>query len=230
MHCEQVLSGDVMVFTKEWYEKNNHPNLGKKFDKGRLEKMSNVMKGKFAGKKNPMYGKRHSKSALKKMRGRRWSDEQRLLYSERKTKMYEDGVLVSWNKGNHNYGVGKTNNFYGKKHNEKTKIINGLKSSLRNSGKGNPRWKGGVSLCPYASGWTNFLKEKIRNDFERVCVLSLEPENGRKLCVHHIDGDKDNHSPDNLLPMQNWVHMVLHGNEEFFEGTPYWKPKKGARG
>lgn len=143
---------------------------------------------------------------------------------------YESGQLVSWNKGDHSYGVGENNNFFGKRHTEKTKRINGIKASFRNSGNGNPRWKGGLMMCPYASGWTNFLKEHIREDFGRVCVPSLEPENGRRLSVHHVDGDKNNHSPENLLPMQSWVHAFLHGNEDLFEGTVYWKPEKRARG
>jgi len=53
-------------------------------------------------------------------------------------------------------------------------------------------WKGFVSFEPYCHKFNYALKEKIRNKYSRICVLcgKSEIENGRRLDVHHIDGDK----------------------------------------
>lgn len=53
-------------------------------------------------------------------------------------------------------------------------------------------WQGGKSFDPYCPLFDNELKNEIRNRDNRVCVLCGKPEilNGRRLDVHHIDGDK----------------------------------------
>lgn len=76
------------------------------------------------------------------------------------------------------------------------------KISKANSGKNNPNygkygemsanWRGGVSFEPYCSKFNNALKENIRNRDERNCQLCGKSEifNGRRLPIHHIDGNK----------------------------------------
>jgi hypothetical protein len=54
----------------------------------------------------------------------------------------------------------------------------------------NPRWLGGKSFEPYCYKFNNELKEHIRDKFGRRCVVCGQPENGRKLAVHHIDYNK----------------------------------------
>ena len=53
-------------------------------------------------------------------------------------------------------------------------------------------WNGFVSFEPYCHLFNEQKKEEIRNQDERKCVLcgKSEIENGRRLSVHHIDGDK----------------------------------------
>ena len=54
----------------------------------------------------------------------------------------------------------------------------------------NPNWKGGITIKRYCEKWNNTLKEGIRDEFGRKCVLCGKPENGRKLSVHHCDYNK----------------------------------------
>ena len=59
-------------------------------------------------------------------------------------------------------------------------------------GSKNPNWRGGASYEPYCHLFNNELKEKIRNRDGRTCVLcgKNEIQNGQRLSVHHIDGNK----------------------------------------
>ena len=53
-------------------------------------------------------------------------------------------------------------------------------------------WSGYVSFEPYCNLFNEKKKEEIRNNDNRVCQLcgKFEILNGKRLSVHHIDGDK----------------------------------------
>ena len=77
-----------------------------------------------------------------------------------------------------------------------------------NTGKNNGNWNGGSSFEPYCPRFNEPLKERYRNHYGRVCILSdilksvMGPESGlddfdgheifsgRRLSVHHIYGNK----------------------------------------
>lgn len=70
----------------------------------------------------------------------------------------------------------------------------------RKVGPKNPAWKGGVADWDYASGW-KVIARKIRGRDEWTCQLCDEQRKrwGNCLHVHHIDGDKLNNDPLNLI-------------------------------
>jgi hypothetical protein len=61
------------------------------------------------------------------------------------------------------------------------------------SGEDNPNWQGGISFGEYCPKFNEPFKEGIRNKFDRKCFIcdKTEQDNGRKLCVHHVNYDKD---------------------------------------
>jgi len=76
-----------------------------------------------------------------------------------------------------------------------------LHVSLPNEGPVNRAWRGGVGALPYGPGFTRSLRRRIRERDGyrcRRCGITQE-ERGRTLEVHHLDHDKNNHSPDNLV-------------------------------
>jgi hypothetical protein len=68
-------------------------------------------------------------------------------------------------------------------------------------GEKHPNWKGGISFEPYPCGWTGRLKDAIRQRDEYRCVLCGAKQDERKLPVHHIDYDKENLDPKNLVTL-----------------------------
>jgi len=117
----------------------------------------------------------------------------------------------------------------GKKHTESTRIKiakshSGVKRPdeyiQKISGKNSPMWKGGTSFEPYCPKFNELLKEKIRNQYNRVCYVcgnheSLNSYNGiyRKLSVHHIDMDKGqgcNGHKWKLVPLCAKCHSKIH--------------------
>ncbi len=82
-------------------------------------------------------------------------------------------------------------------------------------GSKNPNWRGGTALGPYAAGWYG-LKKRIRARDEHACQMPGcgKPENGRLHDVHHIDYDKNNDDPKNLITLCVPCHRITNGNRE----------------
>jgi hypothetical protein len=196
--------------------------------------------GRNVGEKNPMYGKKHSDSARKKMSEAR---KKRETKPETLIKM----SIVS---------TGKNNPFYGKHHTPQTRAILSQKNigrlhtenwkqmmSKRNTGitnpmygkhlsnecrahlaeirKGkntldkNPSWRGGVSFEPYCPKFNHDLRKRIRAFFDNRCVMCGNPnENGRALSCHHITYDKNmccNEAPVQFAALCGRHHGMTNG-------------------
>jgi len=86
-------------------------------------------------------------------------------------------------------------------------------------GKDHPNWKGGFSLYPI--DWTETLKESIRQRDNCVCQLCGIHQGElkgfhKKLDVHHIDYNKDNLNPDNLISLCKSCHLKTNYNREYW--------------
>ena len=71
-----------------------------------------------------------------------------------------------------------------------------------------PNWLGGKSFEPYGIEFNNRLKEKIRKRDNYTCQeCGYTQEQLRyKLCVHHIDYNKQNNNLDNLITLCRSCH------------------------
>ena len=86
-------------------------------------------------------------------------------------------------------------------------------------GENSPWWRGGISYEPYCPKFNEPLKERIRDKFGRKCFLCGQPENGRKLCVHHIDYDKNvlcNGRAWSLIPLCDSCHNKTSGKQRHY--------------
>lgn len=88
-------------------------------------------------------------------------------------------------------------------------------------GIGSPNWGGGLSFEPYSVDFNKDLKEKIRNMDNRECQLCGIDENGKKLHIHHVDYNKKNNCPRNLISLCKSCHCKTNGNRAFY--TKYFQ-------
>jgi len=130
------------------------------------------------------------------------------------------------NKGEKNGSYGKKGEdsftFGTKRTIECRKRMSELKEGLY-LGENNPNWKGGISNDPYPLDWNNVLKDSIRIRDNFVCQECgiHQDELDRKLDVHHIDYDKNNLDPINLISLCRGCHIITNFNRDtwknFFE-------------
>jgi len=122
-----------------------------------------------------------------------------------------------------NISKGRTNN---------PKVINALlghtcspetRKKISDAQKGDKsiQWKGGISYQPYPDDWNETLRNSIRqrdNLMCQECGVHQDELTGRfkKLEVHHIDYNKDNLDPDNLISLCKSCHTKTNINREYW--------------
>jgi len=75
-------------------------------------------------------------------------------------------------------------------------------------------WQGGISCEPYSIDWTETLKRAIKERDKYICQLcGATPE---ILFIHHIDYDKKNCNPDNLITLCRSCHMKTNYNRNYW--------------
>ena len=73
-------------------------------------------------------------------------------------------------------------------------------ANINNSGSGHHNWKGGISCEPYCPVWKDAeYKSDIRERDGNVCLNPCCFNNSKRLHIHHIDYDKKNCAPQNLI-------------------------------
>ena len=133
---------------------------------------------------------------------------------------------IPWNKGKKfihrgSFIKGHKKGMTGKKHTEETKqkikeknkgriFTWGDKISRNRQGKclreKNPSWKGGKSFEQYTINWTDTLKRAIRERDNYICQICSQYGDN----VHHIDKNKKNCNPNNLITLCRKCHSKLH--------------------
>jgi hypothetical protein len=97
--------------------------------------------------------------------------------------------------------------------NSKTKLYyicpNGHKHSIRWFS-----WQGGISCEPYCIDWTKEYKEYIRIRDGNKCLNPTCSSNSR-LTIHHIDYNKKNCGPDNLITICNSCNIKANTDREW---------------
>ena len=79
-------------------------------------------------------------------------------------------------------------------------------------------WKDGISKLPYNFDFNKELKELIRKRDEykcRVCEKTQE-ENKENLTIHHIDYNKKNSNPFNLISLCRKCHARTNHNRDYW--------------
>lgn len=87
------------------------------------------------------------------------------------------------------------------------------------SGENSRHWRGGISFEPYGLEWTDKLREKVRKRDDYTCAISGEVWRiGQdKFHVHHINYDKTDNRPENLITLCSSCHAKTNSNRDLWQ-------------
>lgn len=107
----------------------------------------------------------------------------------------------------------------GVKHTEeaKRKISLSMKGKSINIREKNGNWKGGLSFLPYSTDWTETLRRSIRERDKYTCQICKTQQGDKTFAVHHIDYNKLNCNPDNLITLCHRCHLKTNMNRNNWE-------------
>ncbi len=151
-------------------------------------------------------------------------------------KLLDDQICCSWECRNKFY-VGKKVYCWNYKIKERLCVVCGekVRRTARKSAKtcsnecklkyqvgmNNPNYKNGLSKEPYGFEFNAQLKEFIRKRDNYKCQNGKcgipEKECFRKLDCHHIDYDKKNNDPINLIALCHDCHLRTNGGRDYWE-------------
>lgn len=107
----------------------------------------------------------------------------------------------------------KPSNMLGKKHSKESKE----KMKMARTGKikeNASNWQGGKSFEPYSVDWTETLRISIRERDKYTCKICGKKQGDRAFSVHHIDYNKLNCSPENLITLCLKCHLKTNSKRD----------------
>ncbi len=78
-------------------------------------------------------------------------------------------------------------------------------------------WKGGLSYEPYGVNWTSTLRRSIRERDKHICRICGVPQDDISHDVHHIDYDKKNCNPNNLITLCKKCHLRTSQDRDYYK-------------
>jgi len=84
------------------------------------------------------------------------------------------------------------------------------------AGENNPNWRGGLSLEPYGPDFSDELKAYIRSRDSYRCAVCNVAEDGHAHHCHHLDYNKANNDPSNLITLCRPCHSRTNTNRRFW--------------
>ncbi len=164
------------------------------------EEHSKILSIKAKGRKGYWVGRKRSQEDKEKMKlaklGKTMESEDYLKKaSETKKKKYQSGELVIWNK-NLTY-------------NQDKRIMGGEKHY---------NFKDWKSLEPYGQEFTPELRRRIRQRDNYTCQYCYKTQEQliEELSIHHIDFNKNNNSPFNLISLCRICHGITQKDRGFW--------------
>ncbi len=172
-----------------------------KYSENRNKKIAKKLKEKYSFPENtPMYGKFQTEETKQKIRiksiGRLHTEEtKKIIKEKRKNQIFTKKTKLLWSRQRQ----GKNNSMYGKR---------GVETG---------NWQGGKSFEIYPKEFKQIRKVILERDNYQCQDPNCEG-NHKKLCIHHIDFDKKNNSPENLITLCSSCHTKTNGknNRHYF--------------
>lgn len=176
-------------------------NKGRPATEEEVRKNREAHKGLQAGENHPMFGKKHTPESIAKMsevkKGKKQSPETIRKKVDARAGYRHDEET--------------------KKRIRETNIQTWSREEVRfqSIGENNATWFGGKTKERYPVGWSRFYKDTIRDRDGNACQMcGVKEEGGVGHNVHHIDYDKSNLSPDNLISLCKTCHGITNFNRD----------------
>jgi len=84
-------------------------------------------------------------------------------------------------------------------------------------GEKNSNWQNNKCKKLYTSEWTKTLRRTIRERDKYICQLCSKIQKNRFPSVHHIDYDKANCNPTNLITLCNSCNVKMNYNRKSWQ-------------
>jgi len=183
-------------------------NTGKKMSKESKYKIRATLMGhKVTKKARAKMSKIRKKNPNRYWLGKKMSEEHK-----RKNSAGHKGQ-TAWNKGKKSDTIPWNKGLRGTfKHSKEAR----MKIGAACTGTKHYNWQGGKSLEPYTVDWTRTLRRSIRERDEYTCQLCGRHQEDKAFCVHHIDYDKKNCSPSNLITLCVHCHNKTNTNRNYW--------------
>jgi 5-methylcytosine-specific restriction endonuclease McrA len=167
----------------------------------------------MAGPNNPMWGKQHSEEAKKK---------QSIAKKGKPLSAEHCAKLSAAHAGKPHSAEHRAKNSAAKKGDKnpmkrpEVAAKNAAAQKGLLAGDKHPRWLGGISREPYAWTFNAELKAEVRRRDNHKCQKCGAPQAESKVAlpVHHIDYDKQNSDPVNLVALCNSCNSRVNANRE----------------
>lgn len=180
--------GSVTYIYKECCEKCSEPYL-----------TINHKQSKYCSNSCASFDRKFSKESRRKMselkKGKNLSKEHKIKIS--------------------NASRAEKNGFYGKKHTLAARLKMSFVKKDKFIGHENPNWKGGISCEPYCQDWTNILKEYIKERDGYKCLNPYCQNEKIKLFIHHINYNKKDCQPENLITVCNSCNSRANSDRDW---------------
>lgn len=105
----------------------------------------------------------------------------------------------------------------------KQRGINNPMYGTHRVGELNPNWQNGKSFEEYSSEFNKELKSKIKQRDNYTCQCPDYEHKSNILDVHHIDYDKKNNNPENLITLCRSCHSKTNGKKNRKYYTKYYQ-------
>lgn len=151
----------------------------------------------------------HRQKLSEKGNGRMVSIETRKKISDAEKGKYVSIETRQKNSINGKKLTGKNNPFFKKHHTQESKERN----RRAHLGLNNYNWQGGISKLPYAFDFNKELKLWIKKRDKYICQLC---QNEKNLCVHHIDYNKINSAPENLITLCRSCNFKVNSRRKYW--------------
>ncbi len=201
------------------YHKKNkymHVNKGKKHTEEAREKIGNARRGKRLPP--------HTEETKRKMSDRKKANPTRYWLGKKRDVKTREKISNSLKELNLPSPSPKY--WKGRKHNEQSKKKikeNNARHWLGKSGDKHAAWKGGLAIKKYPLFWTETLRRSVRERDGYICKLCGKTqveeieERERRLAVHHIDYNKENCNPNNLITLCVRCNSVVNWERKYWE-------------